>query len=93
MKALRAAHALTSLATLPDPIERRTPFFICALAVSTMIHVGYMAMTNEGTQSRAAIKAKIQLGIEALKRQGGVWPVGESTRNGILEMYRRIAAI
>ncbi|KAL5336036.1 hypothetical protein BJX70DRAFT_390230 [Aspergillus crustosus] len=90
-KLLRAADHLSSLASLPSAIHFRTPFFTCALAMCVAVHTAALLVTSDGNSSKKEpLKARIQLGIGALKALGRIWPLAEIVRRQMAGMYREI---
>ncbi|KAL4820613.1 hypothetical protein BDW67DRAFT_172776 [Aspergillus spinulosporus] len=88
-KLLRAADLLSGLATLPSPIHRRTPFFTCALAMCIIVHTAALLLVV-GSEKQEAIKARIQLSIGGLNVLGRTWPLSNSVRQQMLDMYQEV---
>ncbi|KAL4923197.1 uncharacterized protein BDV17DRAFT_18003 [Aspergillus undulatus] len=90
-KLLRAADLLSGLATLPSSIQRRSPFFTCALAMCIVVHTAaLLVVSGSAAGKEESLKARIQLGIGGLKALGKVWPLSESVRRQMVEMYHGV---
>ncbi|EAU34818.1 conserved hypothetical protein [Aspergillus terreus NIH2624] len=88
-KFLRAADMLSNLATLPSPIQARTPFFTCALAMCVVVHTaGCLVLPAADRQE--SLKARIQLGIGGLHVLGKVWPLARAVRRQMVDMYQEM---
>ncbi|KAL6230092.1 hypothetical protein BDW75DRAFT_79307 [Aspergillus navahoensis] len=88
-KLLRAADLLSGLATLPSAIHRRTPFFTCALAMCFIVHTAALLVVV-GSEKEEAVRARIQLSIGGLKVLGRTWPLSESVRQQMVDMYQEV---
>ncbi|KAL4811061.1 hypothetical protein BDV18DRAFT_155671 [Aspergillus unguis] len=89
-KLLRAADLLSGLATLPSPIQRRSPFFTCALAMCIIVHTA-ARLLGANDEKKEAIESRIQLGFGALKVLGKVWPLPSNVRMQMVDMYQEVA--
>jgi hypothetical protein len=85
-KALKAAHDISALITLPCPLLKHTPFFSCAVVMASVVFLSYWSfiLTADGD---TAIKEHIKLNIGVLKRQGELWPISKT----ILGQVRGVA--
>ncbi|KAL3468932.1 hypothetical protein BJX99DRAFT_265683 [Aspergillus californicus] len=88
-KLIRAADLLSGLATLPSSIRSRSPFFTCALGICIVVHTAALLVVN-GSGKKESVKARIQLGIAALKALGKVWPLARNVRGQMVDMYREV---
>lgn len=88
-KFLRAADLLSNLATLPTPIQSRTPFFTCALAICVVVHTAASLVTPSAAKVES-LKARIQLGVGGLNVLGKVWPLAKTVRGQMLDMYQEV---
>ncbi|GFF33440.1 hypothetical protein IFM46972_03893 [Aspergillus udagawae] len=88
-KLLRAADLLCNLATLPNPVKYRTPFFTCALAMCVVVHtVACLFISIPAKQE--SIRARIQLGVGALHVLGKSWPLAKTVRQRLIAMYQEL---
>ncbi|PKX90766.1 fungal specific transcription factor domain-containing protein [Aspergillus novofumigatus IBT 16806] len=88
-KLLRAADLLCNLATLPNPIKYRTPFFTCALAMCVVVHTVACLFVSV-PEKQESIKARIQLGVGALHVLGKSWPLAKTVRQRLIAMYQEL---
>ncbi|PLB54194.1 putative C6 transcription factor [Aspergillus steynii IBT 23096] len=88
-KFLRAADHLSNLATLPNPIQSRTPFFTCALAICIVVHTAASLVVPSAGKVES-LKARIQLGFGGLNVLGKVWPLAKTVRQQMVDMYQEV---
>ncbi|KAF4215044.1 hypothetical protein CNMCM5878_008503 [Aspergillus fumigatiaffinis] len=88
-KLLRAADLLCNLATLPNPVKYRTPFFTCALAMCVVVHTVACLFVSI-PEKQESIKARIQLGVGALHVLGKSWPLAKTVRQRLIAMYQEL---
>lgn len=88
-KLLRAADLLCNLATLPNPVKYRTPFFTCALAMCVVVHT-VACLVVSIPEKQESIKARIQLGVGALHVLGKLWPLAKTVRQRLISMYQEL---
>ncbi|EAW11892.1 Zn(II)2Cys6 transcription factor [Aspergillus clavatus NRRL 1] len=88
-KLLRAADMLSNLATLPNPVKYRTPFFTCALAMCVVVHT-VACLFVPAPEKPESIKARIQLGVGALHVLGKIWPLAKTVRQRLINMYQEV---
>ncbi|KAL1862161.1 hypothetical protein Plec18170_000985 [Paecilomyces lecythidis] len=86
VKSLRAADMLASLAALPSPIKRQTPFMTCGLAITVTVHIA-AALTQAGGARLDTLKARIDLALGGLNMLGEVWPLARAIRKQLLGLY------
>lgn len=89
VKLIRAADMLSTLAALPSPVNRRSPFMICALAMCVMVHSGASLMV-EGSGREETMRVRIQLALGALNILGEVWPLARSVKQQVLDIYSEV---
>ncbi|KAL2822678.1 hypothetical protein BDW59DRAFT_180846 [Aspergillus cavernicola] len=88
-KLIRAADLLSSLATLPSTIRSRSPFFTCALGICIIVHTAALLVV-QGSGREESLKARIQLGIGALRALGRIWPLSRVVRQQMVDMYLEV---
>ncbi|RHZ67971.1 Zn(II)2Cys6 transcription factor [Aspergillus thermomutatus] len=88
-KLLRAADMLCNLATLPNPVKYRTPFFTCALAMCVVVHT-VACLFVPIPEKQESMKARIQLGVGALHVLGKSWPLAKTVRQRLIAMYQEL---
>jgi hypothetical protein len=77
VKAMQAAKDICGLITLPCLMIKHTPFFSCAVTMSSVVFLSYWSFiaTESGD---AFIKDNIRLNIGVLKTLGEVWPIANT---------------
>ncbi|KIW09045.1 hypothetical protein, variant [Verruconis gallopava] len=85
-KALKAAHDISALITLPCPLLKHTPFFSCAVVMASVVFLSYWSFILTPDDD-SAIKEHIKLNIGVLKRQGEIWPIART----VLSQVRGVA--
>ncbi|KAL2861055.1 Zn(II)2Cys6 transcription factor [Aspergillus lucknowensis] len=88
-KLLRSADLLSGLAALPSAIRRRSPFFICALAMCIIVHTAALLVVP-GSVKEESLRARIQLSMGGLKVLGKIWPLARTVRRRMVDMYREV---
>ncbi|KAJ9389604.1 transcriptional regulator family: Fungal Specific TF [Paecilomyces variotii] len=91
VKALRAADMLASLAALPSPIKRQSPFMTCGLAITVTVHLA-AALTQAGGTRLDTLKARIDLALGGLNMLGEVWPLAQAIRKQLVGLYSEMIA-
>ncbi|KAF1988670.1 hypothetical protein K402DRAFT_373848 [Aulographum hederae CBS 113979] len=80
--AMRSARSLASLASLPGPHSRHTPFFACAMTMAAVVNLSYWSyVATDG--SDAALKEQIRLCVGVLKGVAGTWPIARAVFNQV----------
>jgi hypothetical protein len=67
-----AADTLSRMISLSPSLLLHTPFFICAIALQALIHLGAYSLPLWQLR-QPLIKQQVHMGIGALKRLGEVW--------------------
>ncbi|KAL6715497.1 hypothetical protein ACLMJK_006458 [Lecanora helva] len=95
-KTLHAASAISRLISLPFPTNRpftaHTPFFICSIALSTMVHVAACSIPSATSQSEHA-RGNVVLGLGALGRLGEVWKIAEVILGEVRGVAREVVGV
>ncbi|KAM5356835.1 hypothetical protein ACJ41O_003481 [Fusarium nematophilum] len=90
--AIQSASDISTMITYPEPLLMRTPFFCCAITLSTIVHLGRALSSLEGEDTRQ----QVRLNLGALAEMAKVWGVADESRRQILGLVaelRRKAAI
>ncbi|QDS70757.1 hypothetical protein FKW77_003615 [Venturia effusa] len=77
VKAMQAAKDICGLVLLPCPMVKHTPFFSCAVTMSSVVFLSYwsfIAIESGDT----FIKDNIRLNIGVLKTLGELWPIANT---------------
>jgi hypothetical protein len=88
-KALRAANAITNLASIQRPISFSTPVLVCGITCAATVHLPAYAMMDRPDQA-SAIKERLQLSISALGAFGEVWPRAAIAKSQIAKFAREV---
>ncbi|EEA20742.1 C6 transcription factor, putative [Talaromyces marneffei ATCC 18224] len=105
LKALRAAGTLLNMITNSvlntssiSPIQWTTPFMICAVTMSLMVHVvdaHHHALCHSPNFERNCKKksfstSRIELGMRTLDILGEVWPLARSVKRQLLDTFHEV---
>ncbi|KAJ5371458.1 uncharacterized protein N7496_007550 [Penicillium cataractarum] len=88
MKAVKAASELSSLAAIRLPVERHTPFFICALTLSSMVQLA--ACSVKAGQMPDPSRDRIGLTIGVFKTLARTWAISQSIMRQIKAVARDV---
>ena len=86
-KTMNAAAKLSDLIQLPTPLIEHTPFFICAIALSTMIHMAAHGLISDSGRA-ALFKERVVLATSALKVLNTIWPVAREVLTDVKSVAR-----
>lgn len=88
MKAIKAASELSSLAAIRLPVERHTPFFICALTLSSIVQLA--ACSVKAGSMPDPSRDRIGLTIGVFKSLGRTWAISQSIMRQIKAVSRDV---
>ncbi|KEF58489.1 uncharacterized protein A1O9_06415 [Exophiala aquamarina CBS 119918] len=88
-KALRAANAMISLASIQRPLSYCTPALMCGITTAATVHLPAYAIVDRPDQA-IAIKERLQLGISALASFGEIWPRASIAKGQVARFAREI---
>ncbi|KAJ5690834.1 hypothetical protein N7462_005226 [Penicillium macrosclerotiorum] len=88
MKAVKAASELSSLAAIRLPVERHTPFFICALTLSSIVQLA--ACSVKAGQMPDPSRDRIVLTIGVFKSLARTWAISQSIMRQIKAVARDV---
>lgn len=88
MKAVKAASELSSLAAIRLPVERHTPFFICALTLSSIVQLA--ACSVKAGQMPDPSRDRIGLTIGVFKSLARTWAISQSIMRQIKAVARDV---
>lgn len=88
MKAIKAASELSSLAAIRLPVERHTPFFICALTLSSIVQLA--ACSVKAGRMPDPSRDRIGLTIGVFKSLGRTWAISQSIMRQIKAVSRDV---
>lgn len=91
MKAVKAASELSSLAAIRLPVERHTPFFICALVLSSIVQLA--ACSVKAGQMPEPSRERIGLTIGVFRSLGRTWAISQSIMRQIKAVSRDVLDI
>lgn len=88
-KALRAANAITNLASAQTDVKLCSPVLMCGLTTAATVHLPAYAIVDTPDQA-VAIKERLQLGISALASFGEVWPRAAIAKGQVAKFAREV---
>lgn len=91
MRALNAASEISTLAALRMPVTKHTPFFICALVLSSIVQLaGYSVKAGQMPDPR---RDRLTLTIGVFKSLGRTWAISQSVMRQIKAVARDVLEI
>lgn len=91
MNALTAASEISTLAALRTPVTRHTPFFICALVLSSIVQLA--AYSVKAGQMPDPRRDRLTLTIGVFKSLGRTWAISHSVMRQIKTVARDVLDI
>ncbi|KAJ5919345.1 hypothetical protein N7466_010288 [Penicillium verhagenii] len=88
MKAVKAASELSALAAIRLPVERHTPFFICALTLSSIVQLA--ACSVKAGNMPDPSRDRIGLTIGVFKSLARTWAISQSIMRQIKAVARDV---
>jgi hypothetical protein len=88
-KALRAANAITNLASIQPDVKMCSPVLMCGLTTAATVHLPAYAIVDTPDQA-VAIKERMQLCISALGAYGEVWPRAGVAKGQVAKFAREV---
>ncbi|KAJ5227587.1 uncharacterized protein N7469_007593 [Penicillium citrinum] len=88
MKAVKAASELSTLAAMRLPVERHTPFFICALTLSSIVQLA--ACSVKAGQMPDPSRDRIGLTIGVFRSLARTWAISQSIMRQIKAVARDV---
>lgn len=88
MKAVKAASELSSLAAIRLPVERHTPFFICALTLSSIVQLA--ACSVKAGQMPDPSRDRLGLTIGVFRSLARTWAISQSIMRQIKAVARDV---
>ncbi|KAJ5097904.1 hypothetical protein N7532_004905 [Penicillium argentinense] len=88
MKAVKAASELSTLAAMRLPVERHTPFFICALTLSSIVQLA--ACSVKAGQMPDPSRDRIGLTIGVFRTLARTWAISQSIMRQIKAVARDV---
>ncbi|EED16951.1 C6 transcription factor, putative [Talaromyces stipitatus ATCC 10500] len=91
MRALNAASEISTLASLRMPVTKHTPFFICALVLSSIVQLaGYSVKAGQMPDPR---RDRLTLTIGVFRSLGRTWAISKSVMSQIKAVARDVLEI
>ncbi|CAI6339111.1 unnamed protein product [Periconia digitata] len=80
IKAIAASKDLSNLATIPWPLERHSPFFICCLVLGCVVQLAACSthVHQCGLDCLQQHRDRVVLMLGALQRLGEIWPLAHN---------------
>lgn len=91
MKALKAASELSTLASMRIPVTKHTPFFICALVLSSLVQLA--AYSVKAGQMPDPRRDRLTLTVGVFKSLGRTWAISQSIMRQIKAVARDVLDI
>ncbi|KAJ6129241.1 hypothetical protein N7512_002021 [Penicillium capsulatum] len=88
MKAVKAASELSTLAAIRLPVERHTPFFICALTLSSIVQLA--ACSVKAGQMPDPSRDRLGLTIGVFRSLARTWAISQSIMRQIKAVARDV---
>lgn len=89
---MQAAKDISTLARMPSPLIKRTPFFTCAATMASVVFLSYWSFIATETTADAVVKEHIRLNIGVLKTLANVWPVAGTVMGQVRGVARELFA-
>lgn len=86
-KCLDAADELSQLVNIGAPVTKRTPFFTCALALQSLVHLGGFSLPQWGGR-KSMMSQQVQLSIGALAKLSDIWQTPAMIREQVLQVAK-----
>lgn len=91
---IKSAESISSLIQLPVSITKHTPFFTCAIALSSFVQLSQQCLIESEAQSQRLKKEmlieRLRLNVGALKVLGKVWEMAAGVRDQTLAAIRHV---
>lgn len=88
-KALRAANAITNLASIQTDVKLCSPVLMCGVTTAATVHLPAYAIVDTPDQA-VAIKERLQLSISALGSFGEIWPRATIAKGQVAKFAREV---
>ena len=86
-KCLDAADELSQLVAIGAPVIKRTPFFTCALALQSLVHLGGFSLP-QWSGRKGNMSQQVQLSIGALAKLSDIWQTPAAIREQVVQVAR-----
>lgn len=91
MRAVKAASEISSLAAMRTPVTKHTPFFICALVLSSIVQLA--ACSVKARQMPDPKRDRLTLTVGVFKSMGRTWAISQSVMRQIKAVARDVLEI
>jgi hypothetical protein len=91
MKAVKAASEISTLAAMRIPVTKHTPFFICALVLSSIVQLA--AYSVKAGQMPDPRRDRLTLTVGVFKSLGRTWAISQSAMQQIKAVARDVLDI
>ncbi|KAL2827539.1 hypothetical protein BDW59DRAFT_143934 [Aspergillus cavernicola] len=88
MKAVKAASEISILASIPMPVVKHTPFFICSLVMSSIVQLAACSM--KAGQMPDPSRNRLSLTIGVFKTLANTWAISQSIMRQIKAVARDV---
>ncbi|CAJ0551557.1 Ff.00g114870.m01.CDS01 [Fusarium sp. VM40] len=90
-KLLHAARGITELAGLPVPVLAHTPFFICFVVLSSVVHVG--ACFALEASIKESHRHHLTLNLSVLDKMASVWVLASLSKDNIRQAAQDVLSV
>ena len=88
-KAVDAANEICHLISASPALLSHTPFFICAIAMQAIVHLGIYSVPA-WAYNRKLAEEQIKMSIGALRKLGGVWEIANAVRQDVKNVAKAL---
>lgn len=90
-RAIASADEVSQMITHPVPLAAHTPFFTCAITLSSIIHLNRWGECDaHGDDDEYILRQRVRLSIGALGELARVWPSAEAAKHKVRGVAREI---
>ena len=91
-KTVDAANEVCNMISLSSALMTHTPFFVCAVAMQAIVHLGIYRMPTWRSKQRLA-EEQIKMSIGALRKLSEVWEMADVVRHDIKNVARTLLEV
>ncbi|KAG8527885.1 uncharacterized protein KY384_006801 [Bacidia gigantensis] len=88
-KCVDAADELCKMVSVSGEISSRTPLFVCAMALQSLVHLGAYNIL-QWSQKRPILSQQVQLSVSGLQRLGQTWITAQNVGDQVSAVARAV---
>ena len=88
-KAVNAANEICHLITMSSALLAHSPFFICAVAMQAIVHLGIYSVPSWAYNQKLA-EEQIKMSIGVLRKLGEVWEIAYTVRQDVKNVAKAL---